>query len=91
LDLISELGSFGEIIDIGKCGARLGQCFSATLPTMNVNRNEVEVFATTSYQKKKKVSESLLFFIERSSLIIQMINTAFPMDAEEFQYVGYSP
>jgi RNA-dependent RNA polymerase len=43
MDLISELGSFGEIADIGKCGARLGQCFSATLSTINVTRNEIEV------------------------------------------------
>jgi hypothetical protein len=46
MDLISELGSFGEIADIGKCGARLGQCFSATLSTINVTRNEIEVFVT---------------------------------------------
>eukprot|EP00029_Vermamoeba_vermiformis_P000822 TRINITY_DN11007_c0_g1_i1.p1 TRINITY_DN11007_c0_g1~~TRINITY_DN11007_c0_g1_i1.p1 ORF type:complete len:331 (-),score=31.23 TRINITY_DN11007_c0_g1_i1:692-1684(-) len=43
MDLISELGSFGDITDIGKCGARLGQCFSSTLPTISVTRNEIEV------------------------------------------------
>lgn len=53
MDLISELGSFGDITDIGKCGARLGQCFSSTLPTISVTRNEIEVFVADLIMQKR--------------------------------------